>query len=288
VRDSNNRDKNEFAKESVVEDYLADLLTEPDEPTSALPEAATNLNSEARFNKELTQKLLDNSEAKLTPMRTRNSNFEEEQTEEEQSSVQLAEELNASLLMSQLASLETESQIIQQDHKEIQVQVETETSSAKVSSRQNLEDLLDERFQALFFEVAGLTLAVPLIELGGIHQITKISPIIGKPEWFMGVMLKNDDKFNVVDSARWVMPEKYNDEMAENLNYRFLINLGKTPWGLTCEKLVNTVELNKSDVKWRNNSGKRPWLAGMVKEKMCALINVVELVDMLEAGLGSK
>jgi purine-binding chemotaxis protein CheW len=104
----------------------------------------------------------------------------------------------------------------------------------------------------------------------------------------MGVMLKNEDKFNVVDSARWVMPEKYNDEMAENLNYQFIINLGKTPWGLTCESLVNTVELSKSDVKWRTNTGKRPWLAGMVKEKMCALINVAELVKMLKAGLNSK
>jgi purine-binding chemotaxis protein CheW len=55
-----------------------------------------------------------------------------------------------------------------------------------------------------------------------------------------------------------------------------------------CENIVNTVELNKSDVKWRSASGKRPWLAGMVKEKMCALINVAELVEMLKAGLGSK
>jgi purine-binding chemotaxis protein CheW len=140
----------------------------------------------------------------------------------------------------------------------------------------------------LFFEVAGLTLAVPLIELGGIHKITKIAPLIGKPVWFMGVMIKNQDKFNVVDSARWVMPEKYDTALAENLNYRFLINLGKTPWGLTCEKLVDTVELSKSDVKWRKNSEKRPWLAGMVKEKMCALINVSELVDMLQSGLNSK
>jgi purine-binding chemotaxis protein CheW len=52
--------------------------------------------------------------------------------------------------------------------------------------------------------------------------------------------------------------------------------------------LINTVELNKSDVKWRNNSNKRPWLAGMVKDRMCALINVAELVVMLKAGLNSK
>ncbi|MFQ3207602.1 MAG: purine-binding chemotaxis protein CheW [Glaciecola sp.] len=240
------KDKNKFAKESIVEDYLTDLLTESQ--------------SELNFNKAATQRLLEQSVNDfLTPQ------VDSEET-----------------------NLDTQQLVMQQDDKEIQVEVETKASKVEDSAPISLQDSLGERFQALFFEVAGLTLAVPLIELGGIHEITKIAPIIGKPDWFMGVMLKNEDKFNVVDSARWVMPEKYDDEMAENLNYQFLINLGKTSWVLTCEKLINTVELNKSDVKWRTNTGKRPWLAGMVKERMCALINVAELVEMLKAGLSSK
>lgn len=263
------KDKNEFAKESVVEDYLADLLTEAQaEPT---------------FDKAAAQKLFDQDaderQESLNRLLEKNAVLKPEQP---------AEDFFKAIVESQTTKLDTQQQIIQQDNKENQIQVETETSSLKVSAPISLQDSLDERFQALFFEVAGLTLAVPLIELGGIHEITKVAPIIGKPKWFMGVMLKNEDKFNVVDSARWVMPEKYDEKMAENLNYRFLINLGKTPWGLACEKLVNTVELSKSDVKWRNNSGKRPWLAGMVKERMCALINVEELVEMLKAGLSSK
>lgn len=245
------KDKNQFARESVVEDYLTDLLTES--------------RAESTFDKAMTQRMLDQATAEppfndfLTP-----------------------------LLEPQPTHLDSQPQRIQQDNKEIQIQVETETSRLEVSAPISLQDSLDDRFQALFFEVGGLTLAVPLIELGGIHEITKIAPIIGKPQWFMGVMLKNEVSFNVIDSARWVMPEKYDDEMAENLHYRFLINLGKTHWGLTCEKLIDTVELSKSDVKWRNNSNKRPWLAGMVKDRMCALINVAELVVMLKSGLNSK
>lgn len=266
------KDKNEFAKESVVEDYLTDLLTES--------------RAESTFDKAMTQKLLDQAD---------------EDSQKLQISINRHSEINAEaiaelpvndfltpLLEPKTSNLDTQPQIIQQDNKENQIQVETETSRTEVSAPISLQDSLNDRFQALFFEVAGLTLAVPLIELGGIHEISKIAPIIGKPEWFMGVMLKDQESFNVIDSARWVMPEKYDDEMAENLNYRFLINLGKTPWGLTCEKLINTVELNKSDVKWRNNSSKRPWLAGMVKDRMCALINVAELVVMLKAGLNSK
>lgn len=263
------KDKNEFAKENVVEDYLADLLTEP------VPQSI--------FDKTAAQKLLDQANDKrqeeLSRLLEKNTEIQSEQS---------VEPLLKAIVEPEARNIGVQPQIIEQDNKEIQIEVETETSSLEVSAPRCLQDSLDERFQALFFEVAGLTLAVPLIELGGIHEITKIAPLIGKPQWFMGVMLKNEDKFNVVDSARWVMPEKYDEKMAEDLNYRFLINLGKTPWVLACEKLINTVELNKSDVKWRNNSGKRPWLAGMVKERMCALINVEELVQMLKAGLGSK
>jgi purine-binding chemotaxis protein CheW len=41
-------------------------------------------------------------------------------------------------------------------------------------------------------------------------------------------------------------------------------------------------------VRWREQAGKRPWLAGMVKEKMCALIHVHALIGMLNAGLDVK
>jgi len=62
--------------------------------------------------------------------------------------------------------------------------------------------------------------------------------------------------------------------------------LSDSQWGLASDKLVNTVTLQKSDVKWRQNDTKRPWLAGMVKERMCALIDVYQLISMLNRGLG--
>ncbi|MBO1255207.1 chemotaxis protein CheW [Alteromonas sp. 5E99-2] len=150
-----------------------------------------------------------------------------------------------------------------------------------------IAEQLEENFQALFFEVAGLTLAVPLVTLGGIHQVDNVSPLFGKPSWFKGVMLHRDEKLNVVDTAKWVMPEKITQTLEEGLHYSYLVMLAESTWGLACEKLVDTVSLNKSDVKWRENDKKRPWLAGMVKERMCALIDVYQLVSMLNKGLNS-
>ena len=136
-------------------------------------------------------------------------------------------------------------------------------------------------FQALFFEVAGVTFAVPLTELGGIHQLGEVSTLFGQPAWYRGIMTSREQKMNVVDTAMWVMP----GQRLEIPDYQYLIMLGESHWGLACHQLKGTELLHRDQVKWRNQEGKRPWLAGMVKEKMCALLHVKELLLLLERGV---
>ena len=64
--------------------------------------------------------------------------------------------------------------------------------------------------------------------------------------------------------------------------------LGESAWGLASTKLMGTESLEPGMIRWRKTAGKRPWLAGMVKEKMCALIHVEALTAMLNAGLDVK
>jgi len=139
-------------------------------------------------------------------------------------------------------------------------------------------------FQAMFFDVAGLTIAVPLIELGGIHNDDKTTSLMGKPDWFTGVMLHRDEKINVVNTALWVMPEKCDEKLINSLNYQYVVMLGNSHWGLSAESLVDTVTLDQEDVKWLDVPNKRPWLAGLVKERMCALLDVESLIKLLDAG----
>ncbi|WP_022940734.1 chemotaxis protein CheW [Psychromonas hadalis] len=141
---------------------------------------------------------------------------------------------------------------------------------------------VENEFQVLFFELSGLTFAVPLTDLGGIHHLDdSMNSLIGKPSWFSGVMTHGNSLFNIVDTAKWVNT----GESADTLAYSHYILLGATPWGLSCEKLLGTETLNRSQIKWREVQGKRPWLAGMVKEKMCALIHAEELVKLLNSGM---
>jgi purine-binding chemotaxis protein CheW len=91
-------------------------------------------------------------------------------------------------------------------------------------------------------------------------------------------------KINVVDTALWVMPEKCNEKLMASLNYEYIIMLNDSSWGLMAENLVDTVVLKQEEVKWLDETNKRPWLAGLVKEKMCALLDVNALITLLDEG----
>ncbi len=138
-----------------------------------------------------------------------------------------------------------------------------------------------EEFQALFFIVHGVTFAVPLINLGNIANMDKVTSIFGKPEWFMGMMNFRDEKYKVVDFVKWAMPNVEDYEK----NFSYVIEMENSRWAITCNELIGTESLCKSQIQWRSTAGKRPWLSGLVKEKMCALIHVNELIKLFNQGI---
>lgn len=239
-----------FAKEEVMHEYLDGLLVDTSDPVVATQKVAKLL-------EQATHEVIE----------------------------PVAKEIIESVPIVEEPAIDSNSLSI--DEVKEAEQVAEKTIESPVCKESDLQDRLSERFQALFFDVAGLTMAVPLIDLGGIHQLEKIGPLFGKPGWFMGVMLHREEKISVVDAAKWVMPEKYAQIQQDKLHYKYVIMLSESDWGLSSNSLINTVELDKSDVKWRQADGKRPWLAGMVKERMCALIDVNQLIDLLNAGLDS-
>ncbi|MEC4726487.1 chemotaxis protein CheW [Shewanella sp. D64] len=170
----------------------------------------------------------------------------------------------------------------------LETKSETKISEVPPKVTKDLLETLDDEFQVLFFKVAGLTLAVPLVSLGGIVKLDRLNHIMGRPSWYKGVQTHRDSQLNVVDTCAWVMPDKYDDALAESVNYQYVVLLEDSNWGLTCESLVNSVKIKKSDVNWRSKTGKRPWLAGVVKEQMCGILHVHSLIDLLNSGLGSQ
>ncbi len=143
----------------------------------------------------------------------------------------------------------------------------------------------EQPFEALLFDVAGLTLAVPLVSLGTIHALEDtITPLFGQPDWFLGILPTQAGNLKVLDTARWVMPERYRTELRDNL--RFVISVQGYDWGMAVHGVSQSIRLDPEQVKWRSGQGKRPWLAGTVIEHMCALLDVEALAQMIAAGAG--
>ncbi|WLQ14727.1 chemotaxis protein CheW [Hahella aquimaris] len=137
-----------------------------------------------------------------------------------------------------------------------------------------------ERFECLLFNVAGLKLAVPLISLGGVHAMDhETTPLFGMPSWFVGLIPVAGMNVRVVDTAQWVMPDRYKAQYRENI--RYIIRLHDSEWGLGCDFIAEAFTLEPDQVRWRSERSKRPWLAGTVVTHMCALLDVDGLEQQL-------
>ena len=143
-----------------------------------------------------------------------------------------------------------------------------------------MKELLGDVFQTLVFEVHKLPLAVPLVKLGGIVNFSEeeVTPLVGTPDWFLGLVPNERGNLMVVDTQKFIMPEKTPSEPKE---YEYLIVLDNSNWALACHAVNDAKNLSPDDIRWSARSSKRPWFAGMVVEYMSALVEVDELINML-------
>lgn len=136
------------------------------------------------------------------------------------------------------------------------------------------------RFEVLLFQVSGLTLAVPLISLGQIQPLTdELTPLFGQADWYMGLQPTPQGKINTVNTAKFVMPERYDENFVKSA--RYVVSINGVPWGLAVDSVNQPISLLPDEVKWRTDRSKRPWLAGTVKEHMCALLDIPRIGQML-------
>jgi len=138
-----------------------------------------------------------------------------------------------------------------------------------------------EHFQCLLFEVAGLTLAVPLVTLGTIYPVEfdDLTPLFGQPNWFMGLLPVQGSNIKVVDTALWVMPDRYTEDVKSGSKY--VVGIAGSDWGMACHSVAEAITLQPDQVRWRTARGARPWLAGTVIDHMCALMDVEALSGLL-------
>ncbi len=146
----------------------------------------------------------------------------------------------------------------------------------------------DAPFQVLLFEVAGLKLAVPLIELSAVIEWTdSVTEMPGHADFYMGILQHLEHKVAVIDTARMVLPANRLHELAGDdprARVKHIVLIDDYRWGLACDRIGEVITLQPDEVRWRTSRTRRSWLAGTVIEHMCALLNSEGFANMLETG----
>src|SRR5690606_41913273 len=112
---------------------------------------------------------------------------------------------------------------------------------------------------AMLFEDGGLTLAVPMVSLGSSDRLDgAITPLFGEPGWCLGMLPTERGNLKVLDTARWVMPERYQRALRDTIS--FVISVQGHDWGMAVHGVSESIRLRPEQVKWRSGQGRRPWL----------------------------
>lgn len=144
-----------------------------------------------------------------------------------------------------------------------------------------LRDQMPPSFPVLYFKLADLTMAVPLVKIRAIFSRQTVTKLVGTPDWFEGIQVERGQPINVINTAQYLLAEKYNLDIEQSLNYKYIIVLSDSNWGLLCEELIDSSTVNHDDVKWRARLATSPWRAGTVTQRMCGLLAVDGLTCLL-------
>ena len=281
-----------------MEDYFKDLLTDPQHVTEdtstshSLPEKPVSPPLKKKTQIEVDEKKFADLEhvkrEKLQIML--NQPLQALPEEKTKTAVQEDIALPAGTLplneITEAMSVETETLEIA-ENKIAQAQLSENEQALSVNDMLQWSDngrpvWAQEKFDVLLFDVLGLTLAVPLVALGQIVTLdSSLTPVFGQSQWFMGLMPSNQGDIKTVNTALFVMPEKYDKRFLDSA--KFVVSIDGMRWGLAVDNVNQPVSLTPDDVKWRGQRTSRPWLAGTVKSKMCALLDIPQVGKLLNS-----
>ncbi len=168
------------------------------------------------------------------------------------------------------------------DSKEIPKHADNHTKREIRNEQLSLYNSLPSRFQVLLCDVGEQTIAIPLVELGGIMQVERFTKRSSKQSWYYGLFVKGEQTFTCIDSARYLSNADNSalkkDKLPDDQEYKYVVQLGKSEFAICCHSVSTTLEVEKQDVKWKQNVTKQPWFAGILKTQMHALIDGAEMV----------
>lgn len=135
----------------------------------------------------------------------------------------------------------------------------------------------------VLIDMHGLKLAVNFDRIEGALQLDDLSlDISGLPEWVLGAFGADYDKTLVVDTALWLIPERYTPEHSQ---YGEVVILQGRKWALACDGLIKSIQIPMDRINLNNDKAHRSWLLGTYMDERCAILDIDQLVEEFEAML---
>jgi purine-binding chemotaxis protein CheW len=133
----------------------------------------------------------------------------------------------------------------------------------------------------VLIDMHGMKLAVNFDRIEGALNIHDLSmDIAGLPDWILGAFGMDPQRTHVVDTAQWLIPERYKPEHSQ---YSEVLILQGRKWALACDGLVKSIQVPLDRVNLNQDRERRPWLLGTYMAERCAIIDVDQLVEEFEA-----
>jgi len=168
------------------------------------------------------------------------------------------------------------------DHQEVLDTLVSPSEAIQIQEEKKIEPFL-----VMLFKLYNVTLGVPLHTLSYVSsKRDKIIKLPGRPSWYLGLLNKNNTKMHIADPAKWLLGSKRGT--LEPREYNFFIGINGSPWALACHEILETSLLFPEDVNWRSNTKSIPWVSGVVRDKLCTLLDLNSLIKEITLGFDVK
>ncbi|GAA0689045.1 hypothetical protein GCM10009104_14210 [Marinobacterium maritimum] len=129
-------------------------------------------------------------------------------------------------------------------------------------------------------DMHGLKLAIPFDYVEGSLHLVDLSLNLNGPEWVIGRFGQEPAWTRIVDTARWLIPERYKPEYSRYLE---IVILKGRRWALACDELVQSVRIPTAEINWHRDPHHRTWLLGTYMPERCAILDIEHLLLDFEA-----
>ena len=139
---------------------------------------------------------------------------------------------------------------------------------------------LGAEINCILLDMHGLKLAVPFDKVEGALQLEDLSLMLDGPDWIIGRFGADPAWTRIVDTARWLIPERYKPEYSK---YSEVIILKGRRWALACDELVKSVRIRTAEINFHKDKQHRSWLLGTYMPERCAILDIEQLLLEFEA-----